>query len=201
MHDLDAATFRPNTTVPDASESKPMTHPAEPTSSAHRGVLLVDDDELLLSTLCSILSDSGLQITTATSVEQARSLLPALPDLSLVVADHHLPGRSGLDFLGEIEQSRPHLGRLLLTGRPDIERVLGAVERGTVSRFFSKPVDPGPFVRSVSHLVSQARRDRPEHLPKASLQPLPAAHTQRSPSSVDSRDGGQPKRFRKIRPK
>jgi len=161
MHDLETATFRPNATVPDASESNPMTHPAEPIPSVRRGVLLVDDDELLLSTLSGILSESGLQITTATSVEEARSLLPDIPGLSLVVADHHLPGRSGLDFLGEIERSRPHLGRLLLTGRPDIERILGAVERGTVSRFFSKPVDPEPFVRSVSHLVSQARRNQP----------------------------------------
>lgn len=134
-------------------QTQPSTTASAQPSGLPPRVLLVDDDQLMRITLAAMLSDSGYRVETAVSSDEALSLVSDLPDLALVIADHHLPGETGLDLLGRLERSRPALGRLLLTGRPDLDRIFPALEGGTITRFFTKPIEPEAFLRSVALLA------------------------------------------------
>jgi DNA-binding NtrC family response regulator len=85
-------------------------------------VLLVDDEEHVLSALRRTLRREGYQVLTAGSAREALRILEEGP-VAAVVSDHKMPGTSGLALLGQVARRWPAVGRLLLTGWPgDIPR-------------------------------------------------------------------------------
>lgn len=107
-------------------------------------VLLVEDDDLDVR-----LMRRGLQDEPYVAVDIARDgntammlLRSSSPDL--VLLDLHLPGDAGFEVLGWIQENRPKLPVIVVTGTPepeDRERVyaLGA------STFMPKPTEPADF--------------------------------------------------------
>jgi CheY-like chemotaxis protein len=62
------------------------------------------------------------------------------PALVAVLSDINMPGRDGLELLGEIKQRRPDLPVMMVTAYGDDERRRRARELGA-SEFITKPVD------------------------------------------------------------
>ena len=85
-------------------------------------VLLVDDDPAQLQVRELILRSRRIAVCTATSVAEALALLGSEGNgVGMVVTDHNLPGRSGVDLVRELRATRPALPVLILTGMPGIE--------------------------------------------------------------------------------
>lgn len=82
-------------------------------------VLLVDDDELIQSTLRTILEVLGHTVATAPCGEDALLLLEAGHDPDVVILDMNMPGLGGSGTLPRLRILRPALPVLLATGRPD----------------------------------------------------------------------------------
>jgi CheY-like chemotaxis protein len=78
----------------------------------------------------------------AGSGEQALDMLAAeiKPTLVAVLSDINMPGKDGLELLGEIKQRRPDLPVMMVTAYGDDERRRRARELGA-SEFITKPVD------------------------------------------------------------
>jgi response regulator RpfG family c-di-GMP phosphodiesterase len=81
-------------------------------------VLLVDDEERILSALRRTLRREGYELLTAQTPAQALAILDERP-VDLVVSDQKMPGLSGVDLLAQIGQRRPGIPRILLTGWPE----------------------------------------------------------------------------------
>ena len=120
-------------------------------------VLLVEDEVNIIEAISFLLSREGWQVDThsdgATAVETIRA---ARPDL--VVLDHMLPGKSGLDILTELRadpefQSMPVLK---LTARGQA-RDREQAEKAGVSRFMTKPFSNIEVVTAVRDLVQLAQ--------------------------------------------
>jgi CheY-like chemotaxis protein len=75
---------------------------------AHRTVLVVDDDPLILASVAAALDAAGFQVWTTDSGEEAVRLVERLrPDV--VVTDLRMPGMDGLSLLDQLAQ-RPGPG-------------------------------------------------------------------------------------------
>ena len=77
-------------------------------------VLVVDDEERILSALQRSLRREGYDIVTAESATRALAILGERP-IDLVLADQKMPGRSGLELLEAAARLRPEAALVLFT--------------------------------------------------------------------------------------
>ncbi|MBL8547903.1 MAG: response regulator [Hyphomonadaceae bacterium] len=82
-----------------------------------RHVLVVEDDDQVASTVCSMFEDLGHQTTRASSAEEALSALQRNHAFDLVFSDIVMPGgQNGIELARELERIAPNLPVLLTTG-------------------------------------------------------------------------------------
>lgn len=88
--------------------------------------------------------------------------------LALVVADHRLPGTSGVEFLVELmgDERAAHTRTVLLTGQADHQDTIKAINEADLSYYLAKPWDPAELVRV-------ARSELTTYVEQADLDPLP----------------------------
>jgi PAS domain S-box-containing protein len=84
-------------------------------------ILLVDDDELIRSTMPLLLERLGHRVEIASGGLEALRRLDAGLEVDLLILDHNMPGMSGADTLPRIFQLRPTLRVLIATGFQDTE--------------------------------------------------------------------------------
>jgi CheY-like chemotaxis protein len=79
-------------------------------------ILVVDDDELQRRAMVRLLQRSGFEPVVAGNYDEAIGALEKEQDLFAVVSDLQMPGRSGLELLGEIRNRMPSARRVLVSG-------------------------------------------------------------------------------------
>ena len=84
-------------------------------------ILLVDDDDLIRSTLPPMLEQQGHLVEVASSGLEALRRLGGGLEADLVILDHHMPGLSGAETLPRILQLRPEARIILATGFLDTD--------------------------------------------------------------------------------
>ena len=112
--------------------------PATTTSSRPIRVLIVDDHDVLASSLAMVLEAEGdiTAVGVATTLEQARAMIvSAQPDVLLL--DHRMPDGDGVAAIGSLRSLRPSIGVVVLTASSADHVVLAAIEAGA-SGFLSK---------------------------------------------------------------
>ena len=82
-------------------------------------VLLVDDDELIQSSIGGLIELLGHQTTTAPTGEAALALIEAGLRPDLVILDMNMPGMGGAGTLPRLRTLLPLVPVLLATGRAD----------------------------------------------------------------------------------
>lgn len=101
-------------------------------------ILIVDDEENVISALKRIFMDDPIHILSATSASEGLELLKE-NTVKLVISDERMPGITGSEFLSMIRQKYPHVIRIILTGHASIEAAMKAINEGEIYRFFVKP--------------------------------------------------------------
>ena len=117
-------------------------------------VLFVDDDRSLLLSLQRAFQ-GRLDVVTVTSGEEALKLAGHFPPFSVLVADMHMPGMSGIDLLQEFEHCSRETTRIMLTGQADLDTAMEAVNCGNVFRFLTKPCSPRALEATIDAAVQQ----------------------------------------------
>lgn len=92
-------------------------------------VLVVDDEPRIRRIVEMALGDRGYRVLTAASAEDAAGTLER-ETVDVVVTDLQLPGRSGLDLLGDLRQERPGLPVILITAYGTVESAVEAIKAG-----------------------------------------------------------------------
>ena len=116
-------------------------------------VLLVEDEPNIIEAITFLLSREGWQVEThvdgATAVEMVKAVQP-----DLLMLDHMLPGKSGLDILTELrsEDQFMTLPILMLTARGQM-RDRAQAEAAGVSRFMTKPFSNTEVLAAVRDLT------------------------------------------------
>ena len=103
--------------------------PYEPTKPCC--VLIVDDDELIISSVSPLLERSGYQVCAARSGEEAMRVLNAM-NCHIVITDWHMPDMDGLDLCRNIRSSvkSTYIYVLMLTVRNGSNDILAALSAG-----------------------------------------------------------------------
>jgi DNA-binding NtrC family response regulator len=79
-------------------------------------VLLVDDDDRVLSSLRRSLRREPFEIETVGNAERALERLRVAPAVALVISDFRMPGMTGLELLKIVRQRYRSTARILLSG-------------------------------------------------------------------------------------
>ncbi|HEC99531.1 MAG TPA: response regulator [Proteobacteria bacterium] len=103
-----------------------------------RTILMVDDEENILSSLQRLLRRENYNVITNASPEKALEILKHEP-VSLIISDQRMPEMDGTEFLEKARQIQPEAIRIILTGYADISAAMAAINQGQVYRFITKP--------------------------------------------------------------
>jgi two-component system, probable response regulator PhcQ len=130
---------------PDPKAATPATPPvpsaATPPAAAPFAVLYVDDEEQALKYFQKAFR-TAFPVLTATSVDAAIQVLEAEhARVAIVLSDHRMPGRTGVELLTDVKQRWPHITRILVTAYADMESAIAAVNSGAVFKYLTKPID------------------------------------------------------------
>jgi len=101
-------------------------------------LLIVDDDQCVLSSLVRTLYQEGYSILTAQSGSDALNILNK-NKIDIVIMDHLMPDLTGLAALKIIKELYPHITRIMLTGNPDITAFIPAIKNSEIEHYISKP--------------------------------------------------------------
>jgi DNA-binding NtrC family response regulator len=103
------------------------------------GILVVDDDEAMVRTLCDIFRKRGWNPTAAHSGEQAVASHRERP-FSCVLMDIKMPGIDGIAAFRKMREHVPSQRVILMTAHTSPDEMDAAVKAG-VWRVFAKPLD------------------------------------------------------------
>jgi DNA-binding NtrC family response regulator len=103
-------------------------------------VLLVDDDENVISALKRVLRGEGYILLESHNAEEALKVMEHEP-VDLVICDYRLPGMNGIDFFEMITQKGFDTVNIILTGKPDLTMAMDAINRAVLYKVLLKPWD------------------------------------------------------------
>jgi signal transduction histidine kinase len=125
-------------------------------------VLAVDDEPANQRAIRRALLDD-YRVLTAGSGAQGLAMLREEP-VALVIADHMMPGMSGIEFLLHAAREYPHVVRMILTGYADVAMLTEAINQGHVYHFLHKPWEAlelrQAVRRGIEKRVAEAERAR-----------------------------------------
>lgn len=114
-----------------------------------RTLLIVDDDEYILTALRYQLADSGYQVLVCDQPLAAFELL-AKHEVGVIVADQYMPQMTGIELLNRVKNMYPTTVRIILSGQADLQILAEAVNRGAIYKFVSKPWDSSALQAALS---------------------------------------------------
>jgi diguanylate cyclase (GGDEF)-like protein len=125
-------------------------------------IVCVDDDRNNLNALGRVLR-ARCTVLLATNGMEALELVHAHPDVACVLADLRMPGIGGPELLARIAQIRPHCRRAVVTGYPESENLIAAINAGHLHYVITKPWKLQDMLQVVEQLIHTYRLERDNH--------------------------------------
>ena len=117
-------------------------------------ILLIDDEENVLNSLKRELRSESFDVLTTSDPQEAIAHAER-GDISLIISDHQMPKMTGVELLKEVKHINPHIIRIMLTGKADIDDAVQAINEGEVFRFIRKPWDDIDLKITIRHALMQ----------------------------------------------
>lgn len=112
----------------------------EPPSQRLRTILIVDDEENILTSLRRLLRRSGYRVLMANGGEAGLELL-AVNEVDVILSDQRMPGMMGVEFLRRVKTLHPQTVRMVLSGYTELQSITDAINEGAIYKFLTKPWD------------------------------------------------------------
>lgn len=125
-------------------------------SGMAKTVLVVDDDPTQRRLLQAAVEKAGFACRVApdgqSGLDMARN---AADGVDVMLLDLVMPGLSGMDVLGRLQETRPDLPVMVLTATGSIDTVVQAMRAGAMD-FFVKPASPERVVVSIRNALQMS---------------------------------------------
>ena len=105
-----------------------------------RTILIVDDEQPIINSLCRLLRQDGYDILSATNAMEGLEIL-ARNEVDVVLSDQRMPGMTGVEFLRRVKSIHPDTVRMVLSGYADLQSVTDAINEGAIYKYITKPWD------------------------------------------------------------
>jgi DNA-binding NtrC family response regulator len=130
------------------------------------GILVVDDDAALASTLKDFLAREGYNVEAAYSPGEALAIQSANPRIALALVDLIMPVTDGLALTDELRRRNPEISVVIMTGYATIETAVEAIKRGAED-YVTKPFDFEAVRKKIARLMEVVElRERVAQLEK-----------------------------------
>jgi response regulator RpfG family c-di-GMP phosphodiesterase len=137
-------------------------------------ILVLEDEPAVREALVRDLEPLAdvIRVEEAEDVTDAREVLDELradgDALALVLADHRLPGETGVDLLVQLhdDPATAPTRKVLVTGQADLEDTVRAVNDASLDRYVAKPWDPDA-------LLAVVRDELTSYVLRTGIDPLP----------------------------
>ena len=122
-------------------------------------IMLVDDDENILKALRRALTSIELH-PGELMVESFSSPIKALrraqaENFDIVISDYRMPMMDGVGFLTALRNHQPDAARIILTGCPERDIALDAINHAEVVRFLTKPWEDVELRTTLRQVLAQ----------------------------------------------
>ncbi len=115
----------------------------------HRcSVLIVDDDEELVSAIKELLERKKYEVITAFSGKEAIEKASALPHICVALLDLVMPAMDGFTLLEKVKEIHPNINTIMITGHGTVPTAVEAIKRGA-SDFITKPFDKDVLLKKL----------------------------------------------------
>ncbi|NNN45162.1 MULTISPECIES: response regulator [unclassified Vibrio] len=126
-------------------------------------IICVDDQREVLSAVLQDLQPLAhwLQIEDCESADEVLALMDELDAegeyIAMVISDHVMPGKTGVELLKEIHQDPRFLNtkKVLLTGQATHSDTINAINTAGIQRYFDKPWHGDELIAYVKQLVTE----------------------------------------------
>jgi DNA-binding NtrC family response regulator len=118
-------------------------------------ILVVDDDADALECAHQILTRHGYESIPCSDISTALTLLASGASIDLALIDLFMPEMNGLEFHARIEQLRPGLPCIVVTGHSSVESYLIAINNGILD-YLNKPYRIGELKKVVAMAFEKA---------------------------------------------
>lgn len=119
----------------------------------NKGVLVVDDEHLILRIISDILTKEGYEVKATSNCDKALQILKE-SSLSVILTDIRMPEKSGIDLLEKIRTFNPDIPVILMTGFATIETAIKGVQLGAFD-YLTKPLDYNKLKGVIKHAVER----------------------------------------------
>jgi DNA-binding NtrC family response regulator len=118
-------------------------------------VLVVEDEAIVRESLQDALKDAHV-VTTAETGEEALELIKK-KDFDILIVDVRLPGKSGIEVVREVKQTKPYIRSVVITAFPSVELAVEAMKQGAVD-YLVKPIRFDELENLIWENLSKARQ-------------------------------------------
>jgi DNA-binding NtrC family response regulator len=118
-----------------------------------KDILVVDDDTIILNSLCKFLALEGFQANGVLTIKRAVAKLQE-QSYGLVIADINLPDGDGFELLDIIKKDYPRTVMIVITGYGTIEGAVKAIKLGAYD-YLTKPIIDDELRIAVEKSVKQ----------------------------------------------
>ena len=114
-------------------------------------VFFVDDEPKVRTVVRKTLERAGMSVRCFSGAEDCLSKVTT-EACDLLITDVKMPGKDGIELVGEVKRMQPWLPVLVVTG--DVPMAVKALKAGA-SDFIEKPLDRDAFLQTVRTLLEQ----------------------------------------------
>jgi DNA-binding NtrC family response regulator len=118
-----------------------------------KNILVIDDDKIILDSLCEFLSLEGFRTSGAETLNGALAELEK-ENYCLVLTDVNLPDGDGLELLDIIRKDYPQTVVIVITGYGTIESAVKAIKQGAYD-YLTKPIIDDELRLAVERAIKQ----------------------------------------------
>ncbi len=120
-------------------------------------ILVIDDEQIVLSLVEDTLSDEGYDVTTTLSANEAIELIKA-HQFDFILTDIRMPEMNGIELVKEIHKIHPTIGVIFMTGYANLDTAKQAIKEGAYD-YIMKPFELSEIRQAISRAMHQRQSD------------------------------------------
>ncbi len=120
-------------------------------------IIVVDDEEIVLSLVRDALEDDGYHVETASNGADALALSRTMP-VNLVITDIRMPKMDGNELVRCIREKQPDVAVIFMTGYANLNSAKDAIKQGAFD-YILKPFELNEIRQAVQKAVERINRE------------------------------------------
>lgn len=117
-------------------------------------ILVVDDEENIVNIIRTILTNEGYEVSGASCFQEAIAIIAA-ETVHLLISDQGMPGRTGLELIGEVREKFPGVITILMTGHSKVDFPLEVIENAGIFSMIEKPFSKRDIIDTVRRALTK----------------------------------------------